>query len=93
LIRTLLDRELIYQVNSKKDARRFGLFTTETGQETCGRGRQLSADAEKILFDPLQGDELEQLNALLDKLVLWVRAPDYHEQLQILQDEHSKSLV
>lgn len=93
LIRTLLERELVYRVNSKEDARRFGLFTTDTGKTTCQQGKQLSAAAEKILFAPLQDDELEQLNALLDKLVLWVRAPDYQEQLQILQDERIETLV
>ncbi|MEZ5535377.1 MAG: MarR family winged helix-turn-helix transcriptional regulator [Thiolinea sp.] len=86
LIRTLLERELIYRVNSKEDARRFGLFTTDSGKTTCERGRRLSAAAEEILFSPLLGDELQQLNDLLDKLVIWVRSPDYNAQLQDMQD-------
>lgn len=93
LIRILLERELIYRVNSKEDARRFDLFTTEAGQKTCDHARQLSADAEDILFNPLQSDELRQLNALLDRLVLWVRSPDYQEQLKTIQAEHNKTLV
>ena len=87
-IRTLLNRELIYRVNSKEDARRFGLFTTETGKAACDRGRQLSAKAEKNLFEPLQAGELEQLNSLLDKLVFWVRSPKHSEQIQNIQHEH-----
>lgn len=81
-IRTLLNRELIYRVNSKEDARRFGLFTTEAGKTACDAGRQLSSEAEKKLFEPLQDGELEQLNSLLHKLVFWVRAPDYSEKIQ-----------
>lgn len=88
-IRTLLNRELIYRVNSKEDARRFELFTTETGKVACDRGRQLSAKAETILFEPLQAGELEQLNGLLDKLVFWVRSPKHSEQIQSIQCEQA----
>lgn len=84
-IRTLLNRELIYRVNSKKDARRFGLFATEAGKAACNRGRQLSAEAEKNLFQPLQAGELEQLNSLLNKLAFWVRTPEFSEQIQTMQ--------
>lgn len=86
LIRTLLDRELVYRVNSKNDARRFGLFTTESGHATCERGRQLSAQAEQILFAPLAAGELEQLNALLNKMVGWVRDTEYQQQLEMLHE-------
>lgn len=87
LIRILLKRELIYRVNSKEDARRFELFTTESGKAACDRGRQLTAEAEKRLFEPLQEGELEQLNALLNKLAFWVRTPEYSEQVQAMQRE------
>lgn len=86
-IRTLLKRELIYRVNSKKDARRFGLHATESGKATCEKGRQLSSQAEDLLFEPLLDGELEQLNQLLNKLVFWVRTTDYKQQLDDLHQE------
>lgn len=89
LISTLLERELIYRVNSKEDARRFGLFTTEQGERMCQRGRQLSAAAEEILFAPLQGNELQQLNTLLNKLAVWVRSPEYNERLKAMRDAYT----
>lgn len=76
LIRLLLERELIYRVNNKKDARRFGLFTTNSGKAACDCGRRLTAEVETKLFKPLQEGELEQLNNLLDKLVFWMRKSD-----------------
>ncbi len=87
LIRILLKQELIYRVNSKKDARRFGLHATESGKATCEKGRQLSSEAEDLLFEPLLDGELEQLNQLLNKLVFWVRTTDYKQQLDDLHQE------
>ena len=87
LIRILLKRELIYRVNSKEDARRFGLFTNEAGKAASDRGRQLTAEAEKNLFEPLQEGELEQLNGLLDKLAFWVRTEEYKKNIQDTSDE------
>lgn len=92
-IRTLIKRELIYRVNSKTDARRFGLFTTETGKAACEHGRKLSAEAEKALFEPLQDSELELLNDLLDKLVFWIRDPSYSARVQTLQHAQEEQLT
>ena len=88
-IRALVNRELIYRVNSKQDARRFGLFTTETGKTACDTGRQLSSEAEKHLFKALQIGEVEQLNTLVHKLSAWVRDPSYSEQIQKTQSEQN----
>ena len=81
LIRTLLERELIYRVNSPQDARRFGLFTTKQGKALCQQGRELSRAAEAVLFAPLQADEVEKLYTVLGEMVLWVRSEAYAEQL------------
>ena len=89
LIRILLKRELIYRVNDKKDARRFGLFTTETGEAACEVGRQLTAQAEENVFEPLQEGELDQLNNLLNKLAFWVRTPSYKERIEKMQTPNS----
>ncbi len=84
LIRSLLKQELIYRINSEEDARRFGLFTTKAGITACEQGNQLSAEAEEVLFEPLQQGELEQLHSLLNKLVFWVRDPTYKHHLDAL---------
>ena len=81
LIRILLERELIYRVSNKTDARRFGLFTTETGNAACDRGRQLTAQAEENVFEPLLEGELEQLNSILNKLAFWVRTEEYKRNI------------
>lgn len=88
-IRTLLNRELIYRVNSKQDARRFELFTTKAGKAACDSGRQLSSEAEKHLFKALQDDEVEQLNSLVNKLACWVRSPSYSKIVQGKQSEQN----
>ncbi|HPE62124.1 MAG TPA: MarR family winged helix-turn-helix transcriptional regulator [Thiolinea sp.] len=84
LIRILLERSLIYRVNSRQDARRFGLFTSEAGRRCCQKGRELSAAAENILLTTLKPQEIALLNATLEKLLMRVRAPDYVEQLKAL---------
>ncbi|HPQ97775.1 MAG: MarR family transcriptional regulator [Thiothrix sp.] len=84
LIRILLERQLIYRVNSEQDARRFGLFTSETGRQRCQKGRELSAAAENILLAALAPQEMVALNSMLEKLFVRVSSANYAEQLQAL---------
>ena len=81
IIRRLLELELVRRDNDSEDARRFGLSTTKIGKERRIASRALSDSLEKVLFQPLEGNELRQLTSMLDRLALWVRSPEYKQAL------------
>lgn len=84
LIRSLLEKELVSRVNSTEDARRYGLFTTETGKACRLVGRELSDTAEALLWKPLKPDEVAQLKEMLGTLLNWVRSEEYQTSMQDL---------
>lgn len=86
LIRSLLDKGLVSRVNSSEDARRYGLFTTETGKACRLLGRKLSNTAETLLLQPLNAIEVEQLKDILGKLLIWVRSDEYKGGVEALYD-------
>ena len=81
IIQSLLGADLIYRENSSEDARVFLLRTTEKGKEIRRTARALSDRLEVILTEPLDRDELEQLNALLLRLGRWVTSTEYKDAL------------
>lgn len=84
LIRSLLEKELVSRVNSNEDARRYGLFTTNSGKVCRLVGRELSDTAEALLWKPLQPDEVAQLKEMLGRLLSWVRSDEYQMGMQDL---------
>ena len=84
LIRSLLDKALISRVNSTEDARRYGLFTTDTGKACRLVGRDLSNTAEALLWKPLKPNEVTQLKEMLGTLLTWVRSDEYQTGVQDL---------
>lgn len=84
LIRSLLEKTLILRVNNTEDARRYGLFTTDTGKTCRQLGRELSDAAEALLLQPIEPAEVEQLKALLGRLLSWVRSDDYQTGVQAM---------
>lgn len=82
LIRSLLEKALVSRVNSTEDARRYGLFTTDTGKHCRQVGRELSNTAEGLLLQPLKPDEVAQLKDMLGKLLGWVRSDEYQSGVQ-----------
>lgn len=84
LIRSLLEKALILRVNNTEDARRYGLFTTDTGQLCRLIGRELSDTAEGLLVQPLEPAEVEQLKGMLGKLLSWVRSEEYQTGVQAM---------
>ena len=98
LIRSLMDKGLVSRVNSTEDARRYGLFTTDSGKACRLVGRQLSDAAEALLWKPLKPDEVETLKEMLGHLLHWVRSDEYlagvqalHGTLPNLPTDHSKT--
>jgi DNA-binding MarR family transcriptional regulator len=81
IIRRLLALQLIRRDNDSKDARRFGLSTTDLGKRRRTEARALSDRLEVTLCAPLSAGERKQLNSLLDRLALWVRSAEYKQAL------------
>lgn len=82
IIQGLLGAGLISRENSTDDARVFLLSTTEKGRETRRVARQLSDRLEVILTDPLSAQELQALNAILERLGSWVTSEEYRQALK-----------
>lgn len=82
IIQGLLGAGLIARENSTEDARVFLLSTTETGRETRQVARRLSDRLEVILTDPLSAQELQALNAILERLGGWVTSEEYRQALK-----------
>ena len=81
IIRRLLSLQLVRRENDAKDARRFGLSTTDLGKNRRTEARTLSDSLEVTLCAPLSAGERKQLNNLLDRLALWVRSTEYKQAL------------
>jgi DNA-binding MarR family transcriptional regulator len=81
LIQSLIAAGLIERENAPEDARVFHLRTTPKGQEVRRIGRGVSDRLEAILTEPLSPAELDTLNALLERLAIWVSSEDYRDRL------------
>jgi DNA-binding MarR family transcriptional regulator len=81
IIQSLIGAGLIERENSADDARVFLLRSTTMGREVRKVARVLSDRLERILTDPFSPTELETLNALLERLAIWVSSEDYRETL------------
>jgi DNA-binding MarR family transcriptional regulator len=81
IIQSLIGSGLIERENSAEDARVFLLCTTPKGQEVRSIARGLSDRLELILTEPLSRAELDTLNALLERLAVWVSSDTYRDRL------------
>ncbi|WP_444464105.1 MarR family winged helix-turn-helix transcriptional regulator [Rhodobacter capsulatus] len=81
IIQSLIKQGLVRRENDESDARRFRLYPTEAGSQKREEAGLLSEALEKLLVAPLSAEELTQLDDLLARLAVWVRARDYHERL------------
>jgi DNA-binding MarR family transcriptional regulator len=81
IIQSLIGAGLIERENSSEDARVFMLRTTERGREVRRIGRGVSDRLEAILTEPLSREDLAMLNALLERLAVWVSSEEYHDRL------------
>lgn len=81
LIRSLIDKKLIFRVNSEEDARRYGLFTTESGKACRLAAKTLTDSAEALLLNPLNPDQIKMLNQSISQLATWVRSKEYKTQV------------
>lgn len=81
IIQSLIGAGLIERENSADDARVFLLRSTAKGQEVRKVARVLSDRLERILTDPFSSSELETLNALLERLAIWVSSDTYRDRL------------
>ena len=81
IIQKLIRDGFLVRENSKEDARKFGLHTTEAGKEARAKGRLVSDRLERLLIQPLSAEEEATLNALLNKLGAWVASKDYRDLL------------
>jgi DNA-binding MarR family transcriptional regulator len=81
IIQSLIGAGLIERENSADDARVFLLRSTARGQEVRKVARVLSDRLERILTDPFSSSELETLNALLERLAIWVSSDTYRDRL------------
>lgn len=88
IIRRLLALQLVRRDNDAKDARRFGLSTTDLGKHRRTEARALSDKLEITLCAPLTAGERKQLNNLLDRLALWVRSAEYKQALAEHEQEN-----
>lgn len=82
IIRALIEAGLIARENSAADARVFELRTTKRGREVRRVARQLSDRLEVTLTEPLSRREMAQLDALLEKLQVWVNSKTYRSALE-----------
>jgi DNA-binding MarR family transcriptional regulator len=81
IIQSLIGAGLIERENSAEDARVFLLRTTPKGQEVRSIARGRSDRLELILTEPLSRAELDTLNALLERLAVWVSSDTYRDRL------------
>ena len=81
LIQALIGAGLIARENSTRDARVFMLRTTPKGQEVRRIARGLSDRLERVLTEPLTRAELDQFDAVLERLALWVSSDGYRDRL------------
>lgn len=89
IIKKLIGDKLVVRSNADDDARRYQLSTTAEGKKRRARSRTLSDNLEDVLMRPLSKPEVAQLKALLDRLALWVRSPEYQ---QVLTEKKHKSV-
>lgn len=82
LIQSLLAAGLIARENSADDARVFLLRTTDKGREVRQVARRVSDRLERVLTQPLSREELERLDAMLDRLGRWVMSEDYRQAIE-----------
>ncbi|WIV51195.1 MarR family winged helix-turn-helix transcriptional regulator [Marivivens sp. LCG002] len=81
IIQKLIRDGFLVRENSKEDARKFGLHTTEAGKKARAKGRLVSDRLERLLIQPLSAEEEATLNTLLNKLGAWVASKDYRDLL------------
>lgn len=81
IIQRLLALDLIIRRNQPDDARRYQLFTTDSGKERRKQARKLADELEEILFSPLGRKQSEELSSALEKLALWVHSDEYREAI------------
>ena len=81
IIQSLIKQGLVRRENDENDARKFRLYPTEAGAHKREEAGLLSEELEKLLLAPLSPSEVVQLDDLLARLAIWVRAKDYHARL------------
>ncbi|PYF09259.1 DNA-binding MarR family transcriptional regulator [Rhodobacter viridis] len=89
IIQSLIKQGLVRRENDENDARKFRLYPTEAGSRKREAAGRLSEALEKLLVAPLSPEELVQLDDLLARLAVWVRARDYHDQLATFSETES----
>lgn len=82
IIQSLLAAGLVVRENSPEDARVFLLRTTDKGREVRQVARRVSDRLERVLTQPLSREELERLDAMLDRLGRWVMSQDYQQAIE-----------
>lgn len=88
IIQRLIGDKLVRRKNSKADARRFELYTTEAGQAIRAKGRAVSDGLEEILREPLSQQDAEMLDDALQRLAVWIHSQDYLDKIAAWRDSH-----
>jgi DNA-binding MarR family transcriptional regulator len=88
-IDSLEARRLVTRVRSAKDRRNHELNLTEEGQNALKELRQISAEHEAVLLEPLSQEEKIHLGDLLEKLAVAHRLdPDVHPGYSAPPSDH-----
>ena len=80
LIQNLVRGGQIERRNFKSDARRFGLYITEAGQEARSRADALTDIGLKLLFAKLDPVEVSAFVATMGKLADWIDSDEFEQR-------------
>ena len=90
LIQTLVRGGYVSRQNDPQDARRFGLYITETGKAARRRADLLSDVGLKLLFEAFDPAEVATFIAMMDRLADWIDSDTFERHASARFDEAAR---
>ncbi|MDK3071818.1 MarR family winged helix-turn-helix transcriptional regulator [Sedimentitalea sp. JM2-8] len=82
LIQNLVKGGLVERRNFKTDARRFGLYITETGKAARARADHLTQIGLDLVFRKLGPDEIAAFVLTMEKLAEWIDSDEFERKME-----------